>query len=85
MYGLSELETCMYGEVMTAFLKMCTKLNLAFAPENDEVILAFTRSCFDWVKMRGLSSSFPSLPRPLKVLPAPVSSCWIKYKPFVPP
>ena len=47
MYGLSELETCMYGEVVTALLKMCTKLNLAFAPENDEVILAFT-SCFDW-------------------------------------
>ena len=58
MYGLSELETCMYGEVVTALLKMCTKLNLAFAPENDEVIIAFTRSCFGWRKCEVCHSHF---------------------------
>lgn len=29
----------MYGEVIKSLLKMCSKLNLALAPENDEVSL----------------------------------------------
>lgn len=37
MSGVSELERCMYGEVINCLLKICSKLNLAIAAEDDKV------------------------------------------------